>query len=180
MAGELAGRNYRFDEAVELTRRSLALDGRNWRAQGDLGSHLLRTGDEPAAYQALDASFKADGYNKLVLNLLTMMDALEKFVTVKDGDLVVRMHKDEAPVLQEYAVPLAHQALSTMASNIPKTEIHREIGARIAVPKNDFCTSFAQFATLAIADERGDVFQGIAFQANGGVEERSHGNERAG
>ena len=46
------------------------------------------------------ASFERDGYNKLVFNLLQMMDGLDKFVTVKDGDLIVRMHKDEAPVLQ--------------------------------------------------------------------------------
>jgi tetratricopeptide (TPR) repeat protein len=116
VASELAARNYRFDEAVALTRRALAIDGDNPRALADLGVQLLRTGDEPAARAALDASFKADGYNKLVFNLLQMMDALDKFVTVRDGDLVVRMHKDEAPVLQEYAVPLAHQALTTMAA----------------------------------------------------------------
>src|SRR5262249_30297907 len=53
--------------------------------------------------------------NKLTFNLLQMMDTLENFVTVRDGDLVLRLHKDEAPVLQEYAVSLAHQALNTMA-----------------------------------------------------------------
>jgi tetratricopeptide (TPR) repeat protein len=115
-AGELAAHNYRFDEAVELTRRALALDPANYRAQADLGIQLLRTGDEPGARAALDASFKADPYNKLTYNLLQMMDTLEKFVTVRDGDLVIRMHKDEAPVLQEYAVPLAHQALNTMSA----------------------------------------------------------------
>ena len=36
-----------------------------------------------------------------------MMDTLDKFVTVRDGDVVMRLHKDEAPVLQEYAMPLA-------------------------------------------------------------------------
>ena len=45
-----------------------------------------------------------------------MMDTLDKFVTIKDGDLVLRMHKDEAPVLSDYAVPLAHQALKTMSA----------------------------------------------------------------
>jgi tetratricopeptide (TPR) repeat protein len=115
-AGELAAHNYRFDEAVDLTRRALALDTSNYRAQADLGIQLLRTGDEPGARAALDASFKADPYNKLTYNLLQMMDTLEKFVTVRDGDLVVRFHKDEAPVLQEYAVTLAHQALTTMAA----------------------------------------------------------------
>jgi len=135
VASELAARNYRFEEAVALTRRALAIAPDNARALADLGIQLLRTGDETAAYQALDASFKRDGYNKLVLNLLTMMDALDKFVTVKDGDLIVRMHKDEAPVLQEYAIPLAHQALSTMAARYeftPKGPILVEI-----FPKHD-------------------------------------------
>jgi tetratricopeptide (TPR) repeat protein len=134
-ASELAARNYRFDEAVALTRRALVVAPDNPRALGDLGMQLLRTGDEPAARTALEASFKADGFNKLVYNLLQMMDGLEKFVTVRDGDLIVRMHKDEAPVLQEYAVPLAHQALSTMAARYeftPKGPITVEI-----FPKHD-------------------------------------------
>jgi tetratricopeptide (TPR) repeat protein len=115
-AGELAAHNYRFDEAVALTRRALALDSGDVRALADLGVQLLRTGDEPGARVALEASFKADPYNRLILNLLTMMDGLDKFVTVRDGDLVMRLHKDEAPVLQEYAVPIAHQALNTMSA----------------------------------------------------------------
>jgi len=116
IAGELAAHNYRFDEAVELTRRALTLDGQNPRTLGDLGVQLLRTGDEPAARSALDASFKTDPYNTLTYNLLQMMDTLEKFVTVRDGDVVMRLHADEAAVLQEYAMPLAKQALSTLAA----------------------------------------------------------------
>ena len=116
VAGELAAHNYRFDEAVELTRRALTLDAGNPRTLGDLGVHLLRTGDEPAARTALDASFKSDPFNTLTYNLLQMMDTLEKFVTVRDGDVVMRLHPDESPVLQEYAMPLAKQALSTLAA----------------------------------------------------------------
>jgi tetratricopeptide (TPR) repeat protein len=116
VAGELASHNYRFDEAVELTRRGLALDAGNPRALGDLGMHLLRTGDEPGARAALDASFKADPFNRLTYNLLQMMDTLDKFVTVREGDIVMRLHKDEAPVLQEYAMSLARQALSTLSA----------------------------------------------------------------
>ena len=115
-ASELAAHNYRFDEAVQLTRRALALDAKNYRALTDLGVQLLRTGDEPGARTALEASFKADPYNTLTYNLLQMMDRLDQFVTVRDGDLIVRMHKDEAPVLGEYAVSLAHQALNTMSA----------------------------------------------------------------
>src|SRR5207249_3823097 len=76
---------------------------------------LLRTGDEPGARTVLEQSFKIDPFDVVTFNLLQMMDTLEKFVTVRDGDLILRMQKDEAPVLQDYAVALAHQALDTLA-----------------------------------------------------------------
>jgi cellulose synthase operon protein C len=114
-AGELAAHNYRFDEAVALTRRALTLDPQNPRTLADLGIHLLRTGDEAGARAALDASFKLDPFDIVTFNLLAMLDTLDKFVTLRDGDIVMRLHKDEAPVLQEYAIPLARQALTTLA-----------------------------------------------------------------
>jgi cellulose synthase operon protein C len=116
VAGELAARNYRFDEAVELARRSLALDPGNSRAMADLGSHLLRTGDETGARVALEAAFKADPYSKLTMNQLTVMDKVDKYVTIRDGDVVMRLDPIEAPVLREYAMALARQALSTLAA----------------------------------------------------------------
>jgi tetratricopeptide (TPR) repeat protein len=134
-AGELAAHKYRFDEAVALTRRALAINPNEPRALANLGLQLLRTGDEGAARAALDASFRLDGFDVTTFNLLAMMDTLDKFVTVRDGDLIVRMHKDEAPVLQEYAIPLAHKALSTYAARYeftPKGPILIEI-----FPKHD-------------------------------------------
>jgi len=132
--GELAAHNYRFDEAVELTRKGLALD-RNPRALADLGTHLLRTGDEAEARTALEASFKDDPYDKITFNLLAMLDTLDKFVTVRDGDVVMRLHKDEAPVLQEYAMSLTHRALDTFSKRyefVPRGPILVEI-----FPKHD-------------------------------------------
>jgi len=116
VAGELAAHNYRFDEAAALTRRALALDPNNPHALADLGLQMLRTGDEPGARVALESSFKIDPFDKVTKNLLDMLDKLDKFETVRDGDLVVRLDKDEAPVLQEYAVSLARQALTTLSA----------------------------------------------------------------
>ena len=115
-AGELAAHNYRFDEAVELTRRALALEPDNPRALADLGTHLLRTGDEAGARTALEASFKIDPYNVSTFNQLGMLDTVDKFETFRDGDLIVRLHKDEAAVLKEYAIDLAHKALETLSA----------------------------------------------------------------
>ena len=44
------------------------------------------------------------------------MDKVDKYVTLRDGDVVMRLDQDEAPVLREYAMALAHQALSTLAA----------------------------------------------------------------
>jgi len=133
--GAFAARNYRFDEAVTLTRRALSVDGENPRALADLGVHLLRTGDEPGARAALDASFKADPFDNVTFNLLAMLDTLDKFVTVRDGDIIMRLHADEAPVLTDYALPLAKQALTTLAGRYeftPKGPVLIEI-----FPKHD-------------------------------------------
>jgi tetratricopeptide (TPR) repeat protein len=115
VAGDHTARNYRFDEAVDLTRRALTVDKGNTKAYADLGSHLLRTGDEPAARQALETAFKADPYDVVVYNQLAMLDTVDKFETFRDGDLVVRLHPDEAGVMREHVVPLARQALDTLS-----------------------------------------------------------------
>ena len=110
VTGQFAASNYRFDEAVTLTRQALALDPDNPHALTDVGTHLLRTGDEPAARTALEQSFKLHPYSVVTLNLLRMMDKLDTFETIRDGDFVFRMPKDEVPVLREYVIALAHKA----------------------------------------------------------------------
>jgi tetratricopeptide (TPR) repeat protein len=114
-AGQLAGRHYRFDEAAVLTRRGLELDPTHTRGLADLGSHLFRTGDEAGARAALEASFKSDPYDVATYNMLALLDTLDKFETIRDGNLILRLSKDEAPVLKEYALSLAHRALSTFS-----------------------------------------------------------------
>jgi cellulose synthase operon protein C len=130
VAGDLAARNYRFDEAVVLARQAATLDPSSAKALGDLGMHLLRTGDEPAAREALERSFDADRFNRVTYNLLMLLDKLDNFTVVKDGDLIVKMHPDEAPVLKEYALPLAKDALKTLSGKYgftPKGPILIEI-----------------------------------------------------
>ncbi len=114
-AGDHLARNYRFDEAVPLTRRALELDPTSTRAYADLGSHLLRTGDETGARRSLETAFKADPYDVVVFNQLAMLDTVDKFETIRDGDLIVRLHPDEAAVMREQVVPWARQALDTLS-----------------------------------------------------------------
>jgi tetratricopeptide (TPR) repeat protein len=116
IVGELTAIHYRFEEAVALAQKAVALDPANSRAASDLGMHLLRTGDEAAARQTLERSFRGDPFDRVTLNLLRMLDRLDKFTVERDGDKTFKMDPGEAPVLKEYAVPLANDALRTLSA----------------------------------------------------------------
>jgi tetratricopeptide (TPR) repeat protein len=116
-AGDHLARQYRFDEAVVMTRRALTIDPKNARALADLGLQLMRAGDEAAARTSLEASFEGDKFqsNLLTKNLLEVLDELENdFVTITDGRIVMKLHKNEAGVMREHALPLAKEALAAL------------------------------------------------------------------
>lgn len=114
VAGDHLARNYRFDEAVEMTQRAIAIDPDDTRAHADLGMHLLRTGDEPGARTALERAFKDDPFDVVTYNLLSMLDTLDTFVTVQSGTMTLRFHPDEAAVMREQVAPFAHEALDAL------------------------------------------------------------------
>jgi tetratricopeptide (TPR) repeat protein len=135
VVAELASHNYRYEDAAALARKAVGLNPNNARILSDMGIHLLRTGDEGEARAVLERSFQLNGYNQVTYNLLQMMDTLDKFVTVRDGDLILKIDKDEAPVLQEPALALAHEALTSYMKRYnftPKGPILIEI-----FPKHD-------------------------------------------
>ncbi len=135
IVGAIAARYYRFDEAVEQVRRGIAIDRDNARAQADLGSHLMRTGDENNARRALDVAFRADPFDVLTYNLLGLLDALATFQTIRDGDLIIKLHPDETPVMKEYVPALAQEALASLSKKwnyVPKGPILIEV-----FPKHD-------------------------------------------
>ena len=121
IAGSHTARAYRFPEAVTLVQIALDLDPDNIRGHAELGMHLLRTGDEPAARAALERSFADDPFDIVTFNLLGMMDTLAEFETFERGDLVVRLHRDEAPVLKEYVLTIAQEAVDELSARYDMT-----------------------------------------------------------
>ena len=133
IAGHHVARAYRFPEAVTLVRRALELNPDHTRAQADLGMHLLRTGDEAGARVALERAFEADPYDVVTFNLLELLDQLDEFETFEEGDLIVRLHPDEAPAMKDYVIEIAQQALdelSAMYNMTPETPILVELFPR--------------------------------------------------
>lgn len=119
IAGSHAARAYRFDEAAALVRRALEIDPDDSRAHAALGMHLLRTGDEAGARAALERAFADDPFDVVTYNLLEMLDELDEFETIERGDLIVRLHPDEAQILGEYVLSLAQEAIDTLSAIYP-------------------------------------------------------------
>jgi tetratricopeptide (TPR) repeat protein len=115
LAAEVSSHNYHYIEAADFAKRAVAVEPDNPQASAALGLQLLRTGDESGARVALERAFKADPYDVVAYNLLSMMDSLDKFVTIRDGDVVVRMSAEEAPVMREYVVPFAKESLEKLS-----------------------------------------------------------------
>jgi Flp pilus assembly protein TadD len=133
VVGATAARNYRFDEAADLARRAVMLDRDNGRAYADLGAHLMRTGDERMARGVLELAFRIDPYDVITFNLLGLLDTLQSFETIRDQDLVIRLHPEEAPVMREYVPALARRALEELAARgefTPKGPILVEVFPR--------------------------------------------------
>jgi len=133
VVGSVTAGYYRFDEAAEQVRKAIQLDRTNWRAYAELGTHLMRVGDERTARRMLETAFRQDPYDVLTFNLLEVLDTLDTFGTVVDGDVTMRLAPDEAGVLQQYAVPLAREALDALSARwefTPKGPILIEIFPR--------------------------------------------------
>lgn len=105
-----AAQLYRFDDAVTLARAAVKLDPDVAGPHADLGSYLLRTGEEIEARVELEAAFKSDPYDNITFNLLQMLDGLDKFTVIKDGEFVFKFTPESAPAMSPYAIPLAKQA----------------------------------------------------------------------
>jgi tetratricopeptide (TPR) repeat protein len=119
--GAHAASHYRFEEAVAFLKKAVELDADDPRSQAELGMHLLRTGDEPAARAALERAFKLDSYDLVTYNLLNMLDRLDKFQTFTEGELVVRVPADEAPIMREAVTRLARQGLDALGKRYALT-----------------------------------------------------------
>lgn len=115
VAGDKAASNYRFEEAAALTRKALELEADEARTHSALGGHLMRTGEEQEARNELERAFKTDPFDTSTYNMLNLLDTLDKFETIREGDFVIRLDPREAPVMKEYVGPLAARAIAALS-----------------------------------------------------------------
>ncbi len=107
-----AARLHRYDEAIALDRKAIALNPEDWNAWADLGMGMSRVGDDAKAREYLDRAFQGDPYDVRTYNLLEFFydRVIKDFEWVDAGPMRVRLHRDERPVLARYVPALLEEA----------------------------------------------------------------------
>lgn len=112
--GRLASRHYRFQEGLEFQEKALEADAEDFEARALYTMDLMRLGREQEGREELQRAFKADPFNVQLFNLLELMDTLATFETLERGAFVLRLPRDEEPVMGEAALDLLDEAITLM------------------------------------------------------------------
>ena len=116
LIGRKLSQEYRFAEGAACQRRALAFDPGYMPAKVQLCQDLLRLGDETEGWKLADEVVKADAYNVVAFNLVTLRDRLAGFRTLESDGFILRMDAREADLYGRRVVALLKQAKQTLAA----------------------------------------------------------------
>lgn len=152
---EDAARRYLFKESVQYYRRAVELDAENWTAVAGLGTSLSRLGQDQEAKRLLEIAYKHDPFNVPTVNLLNLFDEYVKYDTIRTAHFLIRLHRDDRPIIGAEAAALceaAYQAMAPRYRATPALPITVEI-----FPKHD------DFAVRCFGLPGAQYFLGICF-----------------
>jgi tetratricopeptide (TPR) repeat protein len=94
--------NRRYEDGIAYYRKAIEADSRLWSARSQLGINLMRLGQEDEPRKQLELCYENGFRNEETVNSLRLLDSYKKFVTLKDGDTILKLNKKEADLLRPY------------------------------------------------------------------------------
>jgi cellulose synthase operon protein C len=94
--------NRRYEDGIVYYRKAIEADPRLWSAHSQLGINLMRVGQEDEPRKQLEMAYDNGFRNEETVNSLRLLDSYKNFITFKDGDTVLKLHKKEAQLLYPY------------------------------------------------------------------------------
>lgn len=113
--GKKLSQKYRFAEGASYQRQALAFDRTHVPSHLQLAQDLLRLGLEDEGWKLAEAVSKADEYNVVAHNLVTLQENLSKFRTIEADGFVLRMEAREADLYGGRVLELLSRAKATLA-----------------------------------------------------------------
>jgi tetratricopeptide (TPR) repeat protein len=117
----------RYREAIGLLQKAVEIEPDLYEAHAELGVNLLRENKVEEAQRHLQVAYGGDPFSAPIVNTLRLIDSFDNFVvshhpatpaapgssTVSNPGLVLRLHKDEAAVLETYVKDLVDRTIQT-------------------------------------------------------------------
>ncbi|MFN0056070.1 MAG: tetratricopeptide repeat protein [Planctomycetales bacterium] len=153
--GRKLSQKYRFAEGADAQRRALEFDPGYLPARMQLAQDLLRLGKEEEGWRLADEVYRADGYNILAHNLVTLQETLSKFRTLEAEGLQLRMDAREAEIYGVRVLDLLQRARRELCA---KYDVALETPVIVEVfPRQQ------DFAIRTFGLPGGDGFLGVCF-----------------
>lgn len=113
----------RYREAIGLYRRAVEIEPDLYAAHAELGVNLLRENEIADAQRHLAIAYRGDPYGARIVNTLRLIDSFDNFVVQSfgkaqdaaspDPGVILRLHRDEAPILEPYVLDLVNRSIET-------------------------------------------------------------------
>jgi len=114
LIGLKLSQKYRFEEGSEYQRQALTLDPNYTVARFQLAQDLLRLGYDDVGWELAQQVAEEDEYNVVAHNLITLYDRLKNFSVLAQGDIHVRMDRQEAEIYGEAVLELLTEAQAVL------------------------------------------------------------------
>lgn len=105
--------NRRYEEGIRFYRKAIEIEPDLWSAHSQLGINLMRLGFEEEAKAQLEDCYQNHYRDAATVNTLTLLDSYKNFVTYRDGNTILKLHKKEAELLRPYFENEMKRALAT-------------------------------------------------------------------
>lgn len=155
LIGKLLAEKYRFKEGSEYLRKALASDATYAPAKAELGSTLLRLGQEEEGWKIVTEVAAADPFDIEAFNLSTLRDTLNQYALLKDDNFVLRMTKTDAAIYGQEALAMLNEARALLTKKYG-IEIAKPTYVDVFGDQKDFAVR-----TFGVPDVAG--FLGVCF-----------------
>ena len=138
--------NRRYREAVELLFEAVRIQPDLWTAHAELGVNLFRQNRVEEAQAHLALAYQGDPFSAQTVNTLRLLDSLDNFVvlrrelpgstTARPG-MLLRLHKDEAPVIDAYVTDLVADSIQAFTERY-QFELEEDVVVELYPEHDDF------------------------------------------
>jgi cellulose synthase operon protein C len=104
----------KYQEAVDWSRKAIALDPQLWAAYATLGMNLMRVGNLEEGRKAIQQAFDGDPFNVWAFNSLELFDQIDTFTRSRSEHFAFLMSKEDASALSSYAPELAEEVYAKL------------------------------------------------------------------